>query len=169
MKIPLLAAIVLFGFFSGCSVFPEIESGKSNPFAFKAPLDLRLTSHYIRTTEAYPPKEYWWYGGREESPGFMMEHRQRAIIVITYYTNSDFERDKSGSAFSFGAISEVFHTDLKDYRNTSEDSIILRKDLKAEDGVYCVVGVLWRRENTEEAFDSDLTAIKDSIQNFRLK
>lgn len=169
MKIPLLTSLVALVFLAGCSVFPEIESEKPKPFDFHAPLDLRMTSHYVRTTEPYPQKEYWWYGGREDSPGFMIEHRQRAIVVITYYTNSDFDIDKSGTGFSFGSIPSIYHSDLKEYQNKNEVSVILRKDFKAETGVYCVVGVLWRRENTEETFDSDLTAIKDSIQNFRLK
>jgi hypothetical protein len=130
MKILLFTSMLVLGLLAGCSVFPEIESEKPKPFDFHAPLDLRMTSHYIRTTEAYPQKEYWWYGGREDSLGFMIEHRQQAVIVITYYTNSDFDRDKSGTGFSFGTIPEIFHAELKEYRNKSEDSVIFRKDFK---------------------------------------
>ena len=98
-----------------------------------------------------------------------MEHRQHAIVVITYYTNSDFERDKSGSSFSFGPTADAFHPDLKEYRNMSQRRIILRKDFETADGIYCVLGVLDRTEITEKSFDTDLTAIKDSIQHFSLK
>ncbi|MFA6288119.1 MAG: hypothetical protein WC661_12110 [Opitutaceae bacterium] len=169
MKSPLLASLALFVLLAGCSVFPEIESKEPKPFDFRAPLDLRLTTHYIRTTENYPQKEYWWYGGREDSPGFMIEHRQHAIIVITYYTNSDFDRDKSGSGFPFGPTADTFHPELREYQNINRNIITLRKDFKTEEGVYCLVGVLERDAITEKSFDSDLVAMKDSINHFRQK
>ena len=169
MKTPFLAFLLSIVFLAGCAVFPAIESEKPKPFTFQAPLDLRLTSHYIRTTENYPQKEYWWYGGREDSPGVMIEHRQHAIIVITYYTNSDFDRDKSGSAFSFGPTDDAFHPDLKEYWNQTRNRMILRRDFKTTYGIYCVVGVLDRTETTERSFVADLAAIKDSIQHFREK
>ena len=155
--------------FAGCAVFPEIESEKPKPFHFRAPLDLRLTSHFIRNTETYPQKEYWWYGGREYSPGILMEHRQLAVIVITCYTNADFEKDKSGTAFAFGPMVEVFHASLREYQDKAQDRIILRKDVKTADGVYCVIGVLDRRAVTEKSYVSDLSALRDSIEGFGLK
>jgi len=98
-----------------------------------------------------------------------MEHRQLAVIVITYYTNADFEKDKSGTAFSFGPMVEDFHASLREYQDKAKDRIILRKDVKTADGVYCVIGVLDRRAVTDKSYVSDLSALRDSIEGFGLK
>jgi hypothetical protein len=135
------------------------------------PRGMRLRAS-SQTKEAHYPNYIQW----ERKPwrlGRLMEERCANVIVVSFFDTAEYAKlaQNDGSMYASPYYLETirdYHSDTTVYKTTQGRApIIVRLDVKHEDGVFCLVASVETYENVD--FEADVLEMVDSLKTFSPK
>lgn len=116
---------------------------------------------------------YAFFVGQPFTLGAMMEEQYSARVVVTHFTNIQYQalKKRDGAtffpdlyAFTIGKI----HLEVESYKLPEARGTILRYDVQHSEGIYCLAAIILDRDKAVHVFNADVELMKETLKSFKV-
>lgn len=116
---------------------------------------------------------YTFFVGRPFTPGSMMEERYSNQLIVTYFTDKQYQglKQRDGATFFpdlYAFTIEKIHPEVTSYKLPEGRGAILRYDVRGAEGIFCLTAVVLDGKKPGSVFNTDVELMKAVLKSFRV-
>lgn len=116
---------------------------------------------------------YTFFVGRPFTPGSMMEERYSNQLIVTYFTDKQYQglKQRDGATFFpdlYAFTIDKIHPEVTSYKSLERRGAILRYDVRGTEGIFCLTAVVLDEKKSGSVFKTDVELMKAVLKSFRV-
>ena len=116
---------------------------------------------------------YTFFVRRPFTPGSMMEERYANQLIVTYFTDKQYQglRQSDGATFFpdlYAFTIDKIHPEVTSYKLPEGRGAILRYDVRDAEGIFCLTAVVLDGKKPGSVFNTDVELMKEALKSFRV-